>query len=759
VCIPCTVGKVSKMVQVRAHQPINDDGSINLEAWLGHVLSVDPALDREALREACEFAREAEQQANAAKNLWTEGASSFRSGLEIAEILADLKLDQDSLVAAVIYRCVREGKVPLALVHQRFGPVVAKLVEGVLRMAAISASMNPRDSLVLGSQAQVENLRKMLVAMVDDVRVALIKLAERTCAIRAVKEADDEKRQRVAREVFDIYAPLAHRLGIGHIKWELEDLSFRYLEPEQYKQIAKLLHERRLDREHYINEVMDQLRTELEATGVKADISGRAKHIYSIWRKMQRKGLQFSQIYDVRAVRVLVPEVRDCYTALGIVHTLWRHIPKEFDDYIANPKENGYRSLHTAVLGPEGKVLEVQIRTQAMHEEAELGVCAHWRYKGTDVKASSNHYEEKISWLRQVLEWHEELGDIGGLAEQLRVDIEPDRVYVFTPDGHAIDLPKGATPLDFAYRVHTEIGHNCRGAKINGRIVPLNYSLQTGEQVEIITSKHGTPSRDWLNSNLGYVTTSRARAKIVHWFKLQDRDQNVAAGKVQLERELQRLALPHVDFEKLAEKANMKTSEDLFASLGAGDLRLAQLVNLAQQLVEPDRVNEQLELIPRKALGFKPGKRGDIQIQGVGNLLTQMAGCCQPLPGDPIVGYITLGRGVSIHRQDCASVLQLAGREPERIIQVNWGPVPVQTYPVEIIIKAYDRSGLLRDVTQVLLNERLNVLAVNTRSNKDDNTASMSITVEIPGLDALGRLLGRISQLPNIIEARRHRVS
>ncbi|MBU1330025.1 MAG: GTP diphosphokinase [Gammaproteobacteria bacterium] len=747
------------MVQVRAHQPINDDGSINLEAWLEHVLSVDPALDRDALRDACEFARAAEQQANAAQNLWTEGASSFTAGLEIAEILADLRLDQDSLVAAVIYRGVREGKITLAAVHQRFGPVVAKLIEGVLRMAAISASLNPRDSLVLGSQAQVDNLRKMLVAMVDDVRVALIKLAERTCAIRAVKEADEEKRQRVAREVFDIYAPLAHRLGIGHIKWELEDLSFRYLEPEQYKQIAKLLHERRLDREHYINEVMGQLRAELEATGIKPDLSGRAKHIYSIWRKMQRKGLQFSQIYDVRAVRVLVPEVRDCYTALGIVHTLWRHIPKEFDDYIANPKENGYRSLHTAVLGPEGKVLEVQIRTQAMHEEAELGVCAHWRYKGTDVKAGSNHYEEKISWLRQVLEWHEELGDIGGLAEQLRVDIEPDRVYVFTPDGHAIDLPKGATPLDFAYRVHTEIGHNCRGAKINGRIVPLNYSLQTGEQVEIITSKHGTPSRDWLNSNLGYVTTSRARAKIVHWFKLQDRDQNVAAGKTQLERELSRLALPPVDFEKLAEKANLKTSEDLFASLGAGDLRLAHLVNLAQQLVEPDRANEQLELIPRKAQGFKPGKRGDIQIQGVGNLLTQMAGCCQPLPGDPIVGYITLGRGVSIHRQDCAAVLQLSGREPERIIQVSWGPVPVQTYPVDIIIRAYDRSGLLRDVTQMLLNERLNVLAVNTRSNKEDNTASMSLTVEIPGLDALGRLLGRISQLPNIIEARRHRAS
>ena len=749
------------MVQVRAQQPVNTDGSINLEAWLDHVLSLDPVLDREVLKQACEFARDSEQQANAAQNLWAEGTSSFQTGLEIAEILADLKLDQESLVAAVIYRGVREGKIQLADVNQRFGPVVAKLIEGVLRMAAISASLNPRHSLVLGTQAQVENLRKMLVAMVDDVRVALIKLAERTCAIREVKNADDEKRHRVAREVFDIYAPLAHRLGIGHIKWELEDLSFRYLEPDQYKQIAKLLHERRLDREQYIADVMNQLREELAATGIKSDISGRAKHIYSIWRKMQRKGLQFSQIYDVRAVRVLVPEVRDCYTALGIVHTLWRHIPKEFDDYIANPKENGYRSLHTAVIGPDGKVLEVQIRTHAMHEEAELGVCAHWRYKGTDVKSSSNHYEEKISWLRQVLEWHEELGDIGGLAEQLRVDIEPDRVYVFTPDGHAIDLPKGATPLDFAYRVHTEIGHNCRGAKINGRIVPLNYSLQTGEQVEIITSKHGTPSRDWLNPNLGYVTTSRARAKIVHWFKLQARDQNVAAGKTLLERELSRLGLPQVDFDKLAEKANMRTAEDMHAALGAGDLRLAHVVNCAQQLVEPERgSSEQLELIPRRVAGqHKPGKRGDVQIQGVGNLLTQMAGCCQPLPGDPIVGYITLGRGVSIHRQDCASALQLAGREPERMIQVSWGPVPVQTYPVDIVIKAYDRSGLLRDVSQVLLNERINVLAVNTRSNKEDNTASMLLTIEIPGLDALGRLLARISQLPNIIEARRNRAA
>lgn len=746
------------MVQVRAHQPVNVDGSINLHAWLDHIQSVDPNLDREALLDACGFARTAEENSGQIEHSWAEGTSSFHTGLEMAEILADLKLDQDSLIAAIVYRAVREGKATLESAAEHFGPVVAKLIEGVLRMAAISESLNPRKSMVLGSQTQVDNLRRMLVAMVDDVRVALIKLAERTCAIRAVKNATEERRNRVAREVADIYAPLAHRLGIGHIKWELEDLSFRYLEPQQYKQIATLLHERRLDREQYIADVMRQLRDELTATGIKSDLSGRAKHIYSIWRKMQRKGLEFSQIYDVRAVRVLVPEVRDCYTALGIVHTLWRHIPREFDDYIANPKENGYRSLHTAVIGPEGKVLEVQIRTHAMHEEAELGVCAHWRYKGTDVKSASNHYEEKISWLRQVLEWHEELGDIGGLADQLRVDIEPDRVYVFTPDGHAIDLPKGATPLDFAYRVHTEIGHNCRGAKINGRIVPLNYQLQTGEQVEIITGKQGSPSRDWLNPNLGYVNTSRARAKIVHWFKFQARDQNVAAGKAMVERELSRLALPPVDFDKLAEKVNYKGAEDMLAALGAGDLRLAHVMHAAQQLVEPDKGNDTLDLIPRKPTN-KPGKRGDVQIQGVGNLLTQIAGCCQPVPGDAIVGYITLGRGVTIHRQDCANALQLASREPERTIQVSWGPVPVQTYPVDILIKAFDRSGLLRDVSQILLNERINVLAVNTRSNREENTANMLLTIEIPGLDALGRLLGRISQLPNIIEARRNRAA
>ena len=743
------------MVQVRAEHPINQDGTVDIDTWIGRIQQSVPLPEPEILKQACEWAAELDRASSMIEHRWANGASSYRTGLEMAEILADLKLDQESLVAAVIYRAVRERKTDLAEVERCLGKEVADLVDGVQRMAAISVSQNPARAKAFSAQSQMENLRKMLVTMIDDVRVVLIKLAERTCAIRAVKDAAEEKRYRVAREVFDIYAPLAHRLGIGHIKWELEDLSFRYLEPHKYKQIARLLDERRLDRQEYIESVMLQLRQELEEAGVDGDISGRVKHIYSIWRKMQNKGIDFNQVYDVRAVRVLVPQVRDCYTALGIVHTLWRHIPNEFDDYIANPKENGYRSLHTAVIGPAGKVLEVQIRTHAMHEEAELGVCAHWRYKGTDVDSNSDAYEDKIAWLRQVLEWHEEMGDIGGLAEQLRVDFEPDRIYLFTPDGHVLDVPRGATPLDFAYRIHTEIGHNCRGAKVNGRIVPLSYILQTGEQVEIITGRTGGPSRDWLNPNLGFVNTSRARAKVQHWFKQQAREQNVQAGKIMLERELTRMALTGADYAQLIERLGIRSQEDLFAALGSGDIRLNHVVNIAHQLVEPDRHTEQLELIPRRP--SKPGRRGDVHIQGVGNLLTQLAGCCQPVPGDPIIGYITVGRGVTVHRADCATAMQLQDKESERLIEVNWGGAPVQTYPVEIYIRAYDRSGLLRDVSQLLANEKINVLEASTRTNRDDNYASMMLTLEIPNLHLLGRLLTRIGQLPNVIEARRNR--
>lgn len=740
------------MVKVREDQPFREDGSVDLEAWLARIHRKLSWVDIEQLEKACHLSKQAEDKCDNAENAWADSASSYVTGLEMADILADLKLDSDALVAAVLYRAVRESKLQLKQVEESFGNAIAKLIDGVLRMAAISAAMNPTRKVVLGqSGAQLDNLRKMLVAMVDDVRVALIKLSERTCAIRALKDASIEKRQRVAQEVFDIYAPLAHRLGIGHIKWELEDLSFRYLQPDAYKKIAKLLDEKRVDREQYIESVVKSLKNALAKMGIKGDVTGRAKHIYSIWRKMKRKGIDFSQVYDVRAVRVLVPEVRDCYAALGVVHSLWQHIPKEFDDYIATPKDNGYRSLHTAVLGPESKVLEVQIRTQEMHDEAELGVCAHWRYKEGVKAKQRGAYDEKIAWLRQVLEWQEELGDTGvsGLMAQFGQEVVDERVYVFTPEGHVVDLAMGATPLDFSYHIHTEVGNRCRGAKVNGRIVPLNYVLRTGDQVQILTGKEAGPSRDWLNPNLGFIQTSRARAKVQHWFKQQDRGKNVADGRALLEKEFQRLAIIDVDLPSLTSKLNVKSVEDIYAAIGAGDLRPAQVLNLLPNSLRP--LQEELQLTQPKA---KKGT-GDVEVEGVDSLLTQVAGCCKPVPGDDVVGYVSQGRGVIIHRSDCLELIQLQAENPNRIIAVTWNESPDQVYPVDVFIKAYDRQGLLRDITNVLANERVNVTAVNTKSYKNEGIADMLITLEIYALSDLGRVLTRISQLSNVIEAKR----
>ncbi len=572
------------MVKVRDEQPVSMDGTVNLEAWMQRLRDQTILLDEDELLRACRIARRAEEEALAAENVWSEGTSSFRTGLEMAEILAGLNMDQETLEAAILYRSVREGKLQLETVRDQFGPEVANLVEGVLRMAAIQQKHRGTRKVVLGQTgSQAENVRRMLVAMINDVRVALIKIAERTCAIRAVKNTAAAKRYRVGREVFDIYAPLAHRLGIGHIKWELEDLSFRYLYPTEYKKIARLLDEKRLAREAYVRNVIGTLQEKLDEASIHGKVHGRVKHIYSIWRKMQRKNISFSQVYDIRAVRILVPEVRDCYSVLGIVHSTWRNIPKEFDDYIASPKPNGYRSLHTAVIGPEGKVVEIQIRTEQMHEDAELGVCAHWRYKGTDVRSASQGYEDKMAWLRQVLEWHDELAEVNQNVDDVRREVINDRIYVLTPEGHIVDMPSGATPVDFAYRVHTEVGHACRGAKVNGRMVPLNHVLQIGDQVEVLTGANSHPSRDWLNSDLGYVSTSRARAKVAAWFKAQDREQNVADGRQALQRELKRFGLKTPDYAKLAGTMKQNSAEDLFAALGAGDLKLMEVVHALQR--------------------------------------------------------------------------------------------------------------------------------------------------------------------------------
>ncbi|MCA1772528.1 MAG: GTP diphosphokinase [Halomonas sp.] len=745
------------MVKVREDQPLTDSGTVDLQKWLSR-LQEDVRLPEPArLREACELAQTLELDAPRSHRVWLTPGSSFRMGLEMADILGELKLDQSTLEAAVLYRAVREGLLTLEAVGKRFGNEVANLIDGVLQMAAISYPLAPNHGM--GQHNQQENLRKMLVNMVGDVRVALIKIAERTCALRQVKDAPREKCQQVAREVADIYAPLAHRLGIGQLKWELEDLSFRYLHEEEYKTIAKLLAEKRLDRDRYIHDVVETLKGLMEAQNIHHyDVDGRAKHIYSIWRKMKRKRIDFSQVHDVRAVRILVPEVTDCYTVLGIVHSRWHHVSNEFDDYIANPKKNGYQSLHTAVMGPENKVLEIQIRTFAMHDEAELGVCAHWRYKGHDTNAKSRSYEEKIAWLRQVLEWQDEVGGFGDLREGLSSDVAPDRIYVFTPDGHVIDLPRIATPIDFAYRVHTEIGHRCRGAKINGRIVPLTYKLKTGQQVEILTATKGGPSRDWLNPSLGYVRTSRARAKIQAWFKYQARDQNLEEGRVLFDREMRRLDVDGLDLPKLAKAVNYQTPDDMYAALGAGDLRIGQVLHQAQQLFGETDDQEQLDrLLAKPKRQSSKATKSDITVLGVGNLKTSMANCCRPVPGEPIVGFITQGRGVTVHRQDCSNILQLRLDEPQRIIEVEWGERAETRYPVTIEIQAWDRSGLLRDVTGLLGNEKVNVLAVNTLTDTDEGIARLRITLEVDGLEALGRLFSRIQQLPNVTEVRRLR--
>lgn len=751
------------MVKVREEHPVRDDGSIDLDRWLEQIQSQTEKFSQDELRRACQLAERVEQEAIASGQVWATGRSAWRTGLDMAQILAGLRADQDTLVAAVLYRAVRENRLSLEQIRKDFGVDVAALIEGVLRMAAISAISNPTRKAVLGQhEGQLDNVRKMLVAMVDDVRVVLLKLAERTCVIRAVKNDDEERQRKVAREVFDIYAPLAHRLGVGHVKWELEDLAFRYLQPGAYRKIAQLLDSRRADREQYILDVVAEIKRQLQRAGIAGEVFGRAKNIYSIWRKMQKKKIEFYEVYDVSAVRILVPEIQHCYAVLGIVHSLWQHVPREFDDYVASPKANGYQSLHTAVIGPARKMLEVQIRTFAMHEAAELGIAAHWRYKADGKgarlaqKDRASGYEFKIAWLRQVLEWHEELGD-AAVDDLLRGDVGMDRVYVFTPDGHVVDLAAGATPVDFAYGIHTEVGHRCRGAKVNGRIVTLNTVLNTGEQVEILTAREGGPSRDWLNPQLGYVHTSSARAKIQQWFRQRDRDENIDAGRELLERELKRLAIDDMNIRDLAGRLGFRQTEDMYAALGAGELKMSQAVRQFQMPLARTLPADghQQELLPRPSQVTRAGQ--GILVDGVGNLLTQLAGCCQPVLGDNILGYITVGRGVAVHRANCPNLHALQQEDPERIVEVAWGVENAIAYPVDIFIKAEDRTGLLRDIMFVLAAEKVNITASHTQSNRNENTATMLFTIEVSDLDLLGKVLSRIAQLPNIIEVHRYK--
>jgi GTP pyrophosphokinase len=741
------------MVQVR-EQLVTNDGSVDLEDWLEGINIVDGKdEDRVNLLMASRLAREV-QLSGEAENTWAS-SSSFLTGLEMAQILSDLKLDPDALVAAVLYRSVREGRLTMEEIEKQFNTRVAGLIEGVLRMAAIGSLQSVGSDEVFGqtSRNQVDNLRKMLIGIIDDVRVALIKIAERTCAIRAAKTASEEKQRRVAREVRDLYAPLAHRLGIGQIKWELEDLAFRYLEPGIYKQIAHLLDERRVDRQQFIDSVVEQLSSSLAEQNIHADLSGRAKHIFSIWRKMQEKDIGFSQVYDIRAVRILVTTVHECYMVLGIVHRLWRAIPNEFDDYIANPKENGYQSLHTAVIGPQGKVMEIQIKTHWMHEEAEFGVCAHWQYKdGFDKelvpeKKREEEYNAKVEWLRQVLEWHEETGGNRDLIDELRTDIILKRIYVFTPEGHVIELPQGSTPLDFAYQIHTAVGHRCRGARVNGRVVPLNHTLTMSDQVEVITGKHEVPNRDWLDEGMGYIKTPRARSKIHQWFRQQAREQHVVDGSVLLDRELKQLALQDLDLEALAEALGMHKVEDLYAALGSSDIGFADVLRGIQKL-QGEFSDQQLSFSGLHEVPY------DHHVVGVGNMPVEMAPCCSPSAGHRIGGVIDAGGLVIVHRQDCDVLLQKQADEPASVIKVEWGDEE-KTYQVDLQIEAYERVGLLRDITTLLEARQINIYRLLSESDKSTNKVTMALTVEVNGLDVVRLVLAQINQLPNVYTATR----
>ncbi|HSG90542.1 MAG TPA: bifunctional (p)ppGpp synthetase/guanosine-3',5'-bis(diphosphate) 3'-pyrophosphohydrolase [Pseudomonadales bacterium] len=741
------------MVKVRQDRPVAHDGSVDLRLWVETLATRLPLADPQRIMRACERARQAELDAIAADEIWASGISSFETGLEMADILAGLRVDEDGLVAAILYRAVREQKLGLQEVETAFGPEVARIIEGVLRMAAVSALKLSGVPKVIGdADEQIENIRKMLVALVDDVRVALIKLAERLCAIRAVKEARAERRERVAREVFNVYAPLAHRLGIGQVRWELEDLSFRYLEPEAYKRIASLLKERWEARQSFVDEVVLSLGKTLDASGIESTISGRPKHIYSIWRKMQQKGIGFDQVYDVHAVRILVRELKDCYGALGVVHTMWRHIPHEFDDYIAMPKENGYRSIHTAVIGPGGRTLEVQIRTREMHEEAELGVCAHWAYKGTD-RAMDAAYDQKVSWLRQVLEWQEELGDLSGLTEALRRDFSQERIYVLTPDGHVLDLAPGATPVDYAYRIHTEIGHRCRAARVDGRVVPLSHTLRTGEKIEIVTDDSAQPSRAWLNPNLGFVRTSRARAKIQAFFRDRDRERNLVDGREQVLRELERLGIDAGLLPRVALSLSRSGVDDLFAAIGSAEVPVEALIQALQALAAQPRDSTQLDLIPSPQLASPAVARP--AIQGAGNLPVWIADCCTPEAGDPIVGRVTMGHGVTVHRSDCARALALERSEEARLIQLRWGSVSGVSYPFDLVITAFNRPGLLHEVSSVFAAEQVDVTGSSSRTDRETSTAVIEVSVELDGFESLARMMDRIGQIPNVLDVRR----
>ncbi len=721
--------------------------------WLEQVAAAYSAEERAALGSAVDAAR-----ARYGALATADGEPWIDRALGTAAIVAGLKLDADSARAAILLGMPSIPGFDAADLAEHFGAGVAQMVIGAARMGAIRAA--PDSAGKEERDLQAENLRKMLLAMVQDIRVVLVKLAERAQALRYLvgsESASPDDRAHAARETLDLFAPLANRLGVWQLKWELEDLSLRALEPEVYQRIARLLDERRLDRQHYIEQVRATLRRELAAVGIRAEVTGRAKHIYSIWNKMRRKDSGIESLYDIRAVRILVDEVKDCYAALGIVHNLWTPIAREFDDYIAKPKPNDYRSLHTAVIGPDGKPLEVQIRTFDMHRQSEYGVAAHWRYKeGAALGRRDPGYEEKIAWLRQVLDWKDAVADAGEWLQQFKSSLFTETIYVLTPQGKVVDLPRGATPVDFAYAVHTSLGHRCRGAKVDGTMVPLNYVLTSGQRVEIIAVKGALvgPSRDWLNPDLGYVASHRARAKVRQWFKAQAVEETIAHGREMVERELARMGMTALKLDALATEAGFAAVDDFFAAVARAEINVRAVQNAIRAVAKlgplaAPAAEEGVVARQSKSAGAGSG----ILIVGVDRLMTGLARCCKPAPPDRIVGFVTRGKGISIHRQSCPNVARMRERQPERLITADWGAARDEVFPVDVVVDAMDRQGLLRDISEVFSREKINVTAVNTLTR--NLQAHMAFTLEVRDLDELKRALALAREVSGVLSATR----
>ncbi|AGM41277.1 (p)ppGpp synthetase I SpoT/RelA [Spiribacter salinus M19-40] len=714
------------------------------EAWLHQLPRLPANAERDRLAHAWAFAC-----ASCGQQRRNTGDRFIDHAVRVATVLAELDLDVDSLIAGLVQELPACSDLGVEAIAEACGQEVASLVEGSLRMEKLGHLHGSGVSGDAGERA--EALRKMLLAMARDIRVVFLILADRLDDMRVLRQVADADHARIARETLDLHAPLANRLGIWQIKWELEDLAFRYLDPSSYQRIARLLAEKRVDRERFIDAMKARLERSLDEAGIEANVSGRPKHLYSIWRKMQRKGLGFHELFDLRAFRILVDTVPQCYAALGVVHSLWQPIPGEFDDYIASPKENNYQSLHTAVVGTGGRAVEVQIRTRQMHDQAELGIAAHWRYK--EGRGEDPDFDARVAWLRKLLEAPGD-GDEDFL-DRFKAEVFEDRVYVITPQGDVIDLPRGSTPLDFAYTVHSQVGHRCRGARVNGRIVPLTRALQNGDQVEILTARQGQPSRDWLNPALGYLTSPRARSKVRAWFRQQDHDKNVETGRHVLERELHRLGLEDVNLEALAGRSRFPRLPEFLAAIGRGDITGGQIAGLLRDRLLP--ADDDPEQLKRHSRRRKTAGRGeeDIQIYGVGNLLTRIARCCQPAPGDSVIGFITRGEGVTIHRRDCRNVQRLEETSPQRLIDVSWADETAQLYAIDITVEAYDRRGLIRDISSLLNNEGINVTAVNTQTDPTDEVARMVLSVEVGDVGQLSRVVDRIAGLRNVRDVHR----